>query len=179
MRERRPTAHGFDIELGWQDDDLPQPGNVPGGPRVILSAPLAAYLHATMHHPKNRTLPICTKVSRELARRAGVPDFHVLRMQWWAERQHDLCTLSSAEFRAMHGMSKSQVDGVRKKTQGRRKQKPGWYRDPDIARTILDSTQKEAATMLGVSTQAISMARVRLRREARQNAHHSQTVGSI
>ena len=163
MRERRPTPHGFDVELGWADDDLPEAGNVPGAPRVILTPPLADYLRMAMQHPKTVDLPICIKSARQLARRAGVPDYRTLRMRWWAARRDDLSHLPTAEFRTRHGMSKSRVDGVRKQVQGRSKRAPGWYREPKNRRVILAYPQKEAARRLGVSVQAVSAARWRLR----------------
>lgn len=93
--ELRPTAHGFDLALGWPEDM-----SGPGNPRVILTMPLIEYLTAT--RPRDVALPISRstikKLRNDLSLRWSWDD-------WWAARADDLGSMTLEAFCARHGCS--------------------------------------------------------------------------
>ncbi|MFA7585045.1 MAG: hypothetical protein WCY11_02455 [Novosphingobium sp.] len=96
VSEYRPTAHGFDIAVGWPVD-----ASGPGNPRVIMTAALAEYLQS-VERPRDIDLPISRTTIKRL--RADL----ALRFDWdawWTARADDLASITLAEFCARHHCS--------------------------------------------------------------------------
>ena len=70
VAEYRPTAHGFDLALGWPVD-MAGPGN----PRAIMTEALMDYLVATAR-PRDIDLPVSRSTINRLRRDIG------LRWDW-------------------------------------------------------------------------------------------------
>jgi len=68
VRERRPTAHGFDVLIGWPHGEARGRGG--RGVAVILTAELARYLSATRQ--RDIDLPIGLTASKRLRGALGV-----------------------------------------------------------------------------------------------------------
>lgn len=76
VRERRPTNHGFWVELGWPQG-VPR-GRGGHGVSTILTPPLAHYLRQT--RPRDIDLPIAHTTRARLRRELGaVWDYEA----WW------------------------------------------------------------------------------------------------
>lgn len=98
VRERRPTEHGFAVEIGWPRDA--KRGRGGRGVAVILTEPLARYLTDTRQ--RDIDLPIGLTAAKRLRAQLGVRwDWDA----WWAEREEDLRTLTLEQFAAKHGCS--------------------------------------------------------------------------
>lgn len=95
VSEYRPTAHGFDLGMGWPEDM-----SGPGNPRVIATLPLVEYLTAT--RLRDVDLPISRSVVKRL--RAEL-DLRWDWDAWWAERMDDLATMTLEDFARRHGCS--------------------------------------------------------------------------
>ena len=68
-RESRPTPHGWPVLLGWPAGL--QRGKGAGGPRVIVTRELAAYLKATRLAPGKIDLPLGRNAIKRLRKSAG------------------------------------------------------------------------------------------------------------
>lgn len=147
MREYRPTQHGFDIALGW-------PAGVPrgrGGPKVILTENLSAYLAAHRDHPKNIRLPIGRTALQRLRRILG-HHWQIDRAAWWEQRTDDLSDLTIEQFCAKHSVSAGAVVNARHALFGPTLRPAGWWRADDAAALILaDRPRVEIAADLGIS----------------------------
>lgn len=98
VRERRETAHGWSIEVGWPDDE--QRGRGGHGVAVILTQPLAQHLTDT--RPRDLRLPIGGSTVKRLRSELGLRwDWDA----WWRQRADDLRTLTLEQFAARHGCS--------------------------------------------------------------------------
>lgn len=102
VSERRPTNYGFAIYMGWP--------YIPNGPQkggraaLIVTAPLAAHLRATVQRPHFLPLPVGRKTLRRVRELIGV-DHRVwtdARIFWWVDRIDDLANLSVVKFARKH-----------------------------------------------------------------------------
>jgi len=98
VRERRPTAHGFDVLIGWPHGEARGRGG--RGVAVILTAELARYLSATRQ--RDIDLPIGLTASKRLRGALGVSWSWD---DWWAARQEDLLSMTLEAFCQRHGCS--------------------------------------------------------------------------
>ena len=98
VRESRPTAHGFDILIGWPQGEPRGKGG--RGVAVILTAELARYLSETRQ--RDIDLPIGLTAAKRLRRELGVSWSWDA---WWADRAEDLQAMTLADFCARHGCS--------------------------------------------------------------------------
>lgn len=98
VRERRPTGHGFDVLIGWPDDEPRGAGT--RGVAVILTADLAHYLTTTRQ--RDIQLPIGLTAAKRLRRELGV----VWSWDaWWDARRADLLSMTLEAFAVKHGCS--------------------------------------------------------------------------
>jgi hypothetical protein len=82
VREILPTAYGFEIYIGWPVALQRGPGA--GGPKVILTSPLAGHLEATRLTPGKHGLPIGKTVLRRLRAELEL-NYYSDRTEWWEE----------------------------------------------------------------------------------------------
>jgi len=98
VRERRPTAHSFDVLIGWPKDEPRGRGG--RGVAAIITAELAQYLLDT--RPRDVDLPLGGTTVKRMRRDLG------LRWSWddwWSDRTCDLQTMTLQEFCDKHGCS--------------------------------------------------------------------------
>lgn len=98
VRERRATAHGFEVLIGWPD--TVERGRGGGGVTVIITAELAQYLSAT--RLRDIDLPIARTTAKRLRAALGVGWSWD---DWWHGRRADLAALTLEAFCARHGCS--------------------------------------------------------------------------
>ncbi|MDL2268031.1 hypothetical protein LJC46_08620 [Desulfovibrio sp. OttesenSCG-928-G15] len=82
VRERRPTAHGFDVLLGWPVDRPRGPGG--GGPKAILTGEVADYLDSIRLSPKDAALPVGRNTIKRLRAEMGL-NWYVDNCCWWRD----------------------------------------------------------------------------------------------
>ena len=98
VRERRPTAHGWLLQIGWPQG-APR-GKGGRGVAVIVTQPLAEYLTKTRLRDYN--LPIARTTAKRLRRDLGISwDWNA----WWGARAHDLRSMTLEAFCQRHGCS--------------------------------------------------------------------------
>lgn len=98
VRERRPTAHGFDLLIGWPSGEPRGRGG--RGVATIPTAELAQYLQAT--RLRDVDLPIGLTAIKRLRAEIGVTWSWD---DWWAARAQDLRAMTLQEFCDRHGCS--------------------------------------------------------------------------
>lgn len=98
VRERRSTAHGWDILVGWPEGA--ERGRGGRGVAVIITAELAQYLSNTRR--RDMVLPISATAITRMRREIGV---QWSWDDWWQQRRADLATLTLEAFCARHGCS--------------------------------------------------------------------------
>jgi len=98
VRERRETAHGFDILVGWPQGEARGRGG--RGVATIITAELARYLTET--RLRDVDLPISLTAVKRLRREIGVSWSWD---DWWTARSEDLSTMTLEAFCAKHGCS--------------------------------------------------------------------------
>lgn len=98
VRETRPTAHGFDILIGWPQGEPRGRGG--RGVAAILSVELARYLAET--RPRDIDLPIGRTTFKRLRSELGLAWSWDA---WWADRVDDLLSMTLEAFCARHGCS--------------------------------------------------------------------------
>lgn len=158
VRERRPTAHGFDIALGWPSDQLRGRGQA-GGPRVILTEDLVIYLAAHRDRPKDIRLPIGRTALKRLRRILG-HHWQIDRAAWWESRTDDLSDLTIEQFCARHQVSAGAVVNARHALFGPALRPAGWWRKEEVAAILLsDRPRVEIADALGISVGSIGRLR--------------------
>lgn len=171
--ERRPTPYGFDIYMGW--DASPTAAYRGGKAAVIVTAPLAKHLRATVQRPHALPLPMGRKTLRRVRKEVGV-DHRVwidARINWWLDRIDDLGTLSAAKFVARHGkdpwsrqgtVSTTLVCKMRQLFLGDRARPRGWWKAPAVRALVRSKLRApEVAERLGVSEITIYRIRRQLR----------------
>lgn len=99
VRERRPTAHGFDILVGWPKGVTRGRGGS-GGPSVIATAELAHYLTET--RLRDVTLPIGPTLVKRLRAAIGISWSWD---DWWAAKADDLASMTLEAFCVRYGCS--------------------------------------------------------------------------
>lgn len=98
VREARPTAHGFDVLIGWPDG-APR-GRGGRGVATIITPALARYLTAT--RPRDVVLPIGATAVKRLRATLGLKWSYA---DWWTARKDDLRAMTLEAFCARHGCS--------------------------------------------------------------------------
>jgi len=175
VREYRPTAHGFDLALGWPSD-RPRGAGQAGGPRVILTENLVLYLTSMRHTPARIRLPIGRTAIKRLRRILG-HDWQIDRAAWWEERTDDLSDMTIEEFAARHGVSVGAVVNARHAVLGRVLRPAGWWRAPDVAALLLsDRPRADIAADLDISIGSLGRLRWMLRRSPNGATRTSDTA---
>jgi len=82
VREIRPTPHGFEVFIGWPVGL--QRGQGGGGPKIILTQPLAEHLLKTKLSPKDANLPISRNVLKRLRSELFL-NWRMDKNEWWEE----------------------------------------------------------------------------------------------
>lgn len=114
VREERPTEHGWPVLLGWPVEVARGQGG--GGPRVIITPELAAYLDAMRLTPAAVHLPLGRTALKRLRAALGV-GWREANAAWWAARCLDT-TATIEDFRAVHGKSAGAVSNHRRNKEG-------------------------------------------------------------
>lgn len=158
VREYRPTAHGFDIAMGWPANEERGTGKA-GGPRAILTRSLVIYLAAHRDRPKNIRLPIGRTTLQRLRRILG-HHWQIDRAAWWEARTEDLSDLTIEQFCARHNVSAGAVVTARHALFGPKLRPAGWWRNDEVAAIILSNRPRaEIADALGISVGSIGRLR--------------------
>lgn len=162
VRERRPTQHGFDVLLGWPQG-LPRGRAGGGGPRVIVTSELAAYVDSVAGTRAPVILPIGTTAIKRLRRLRGL-NGSADRAKWWEDRLLDLADLTIARFSARHAVSTGAVSQARQALFGTRLRPAGWWRTPEHVEVLLqDAPSAAIADELDISASAVRRLRSALR----------------
>ncbi len=162
IREARPTELGFDVLFGWPDEERRGRGGA-GGPRVIVSAPLAAYMETIRSAPGAHRLPIGNTSVRRIRRLLG-HHRQIDRAAWWEERADDLCDLTITEFAAKHAVSVGAVVNARHALLGPTLRPARWWRAEDIAALLLRGAPiSSIADDLDLSAGSVRRLRAKLR----------------
>ena len=82
VRELRPTPHGWPVLLGWPAGL--QRGKGTGGPRVIITRELAAYLQNTRLAPGKIDLPLSRNAIKRLRKSLGL-NWREDNNAWWED----------------------------------------------------------------------------------------------
>lgn len=135
VREYRDTDHGFAVALGWPSGAQRGAGGA-GGPRIIVTRPLAEYLTSLRQTPRMIRLPIGRTAIKRLRRLLG-HHWQIDRAAWWDDRVTDLADMTIEQFCAAHDVSAGAVVNARHALFGRTLRPAGWWRDPDIASILL------------------------------------------
>ena len=158
VREKRRTDFGWSVLFGWP---IGHRGYGCGGPRVIITEPLADYLRATRH--RDVRLPIGRTTLRRLRRVLGLHWWDD-RRAWWESRTDELASLTGAEFAQKYGLSEAQVSNVHASVFGRRVRHNGWWRQGEAADLLAgDSPRAYVADRLGISIGSVGRLRWVLR----------------
>ncbi|WP_428031471.1 hypothetical protein [Ancylobacter sp.] len=177
VRERRATAHGFSVAIGWPHG-LPRGKAGTGGPRVIVTPDLAAHLQAVSDRPGAHGLPIGNTAVKRLRRLLGL-DWRDDRAAWWAARADDLADLTVEEFGRRHGASAGAIINARHALFGPTSRPAGWWRAPDVQELILaDRPRALIAENLGLSVGAIGRLRYVLRARVTDQNSETSAAGS-
>lgn len=163
VHERRPTAHGFTVELGWLDGNVPGPGVLSGRARVILTPALADYLRQTAFPAVDLPLSLATVPHLRVALGA---DKHSQYRQRWQAREADIDYLSVREFAQRHGVSLAATYThftANRDRRGRRNRPAGWWRQPEVAAQLLSLPASVAAQRFGIQPATVSCYRRKLR----------------
>jgi hypothetical protein len=164
VREIRPTAHGFDLYIGWPAG---QRGPGHGGPRAIPTRELYEYWDARRLERDGSIydLPLGHSAIKRLRALLGL-NLYRESEQWWLDRLDDLLALTGAEFARRHGVHQTSVSVAHAAIFGKRLRAPGWWRNPP-ARGLLAGNLPRAyvADRLGISIGSVGRLRWILRRE--------------
>ena len=135
-----------------------------GGKRVIPTAKLRDYIHAHnkrgMGESLKATLPIGKNAIVRLKKLFGFD-----QELWWREREHDLATMTGAEFAKKHNTLESSASINRQKLLGIHRERPfGWWREQP-ARDILlsDLPRAVVADKLDIAVSIVGQLRWFLR----------------
>lgn len=162
VREARPTDHGFDVLLGWPIG-IPRGKGGSGGPRLIVTPELAAYMESRRYPARGVHLPIARTTIKRLRGILG-HQWYVDHTEWWAERADELADTPAELFAKRHNVAAHQVVGARLALFGPRLRPNGWWRAPDVAAILLqDSPASIAAEQLGISVSSVRRLRAALR----------------
>jgi hypothetical protein len=163
VHERRPTTHGFTVELGWLDGNVPGPGVRSGRARVIPTPDLADYLRQTPFRTVN--LPLSPATVSHLRVALGTDKRSQYRQRWQA-READIDYLSVREFAQQHGVSLAATYThftASDDRRGRRNRPAGWWRHPEVAVQLLSLPCSEAAQRFGIQPATVGCYRRKLR----------------
>ncbi len=173
VRERRPTEYGWDICLGWPKGVVRGKGGA-GGPRVILTHNLVAYLDEQKAATSRINLPIGITAIKRLKRLLGF-NWSQDRAKWWEDRSDDLASLTMAQFAERHGVSIGAVATARQAMFGNTLRPAGWWLENEILLMLIGELPRAlVAERLDVSLGSVG----RLRHVARK-AVNGRRVGSL
>lgn len=133
VREERQTPHGWPVLLGWPNGIERGKGRA-GGPRVIITAELAAYLNAQVT-PSKMNLPIGKTAIKRICRVLGV-SWRDARSAWWDEREGDLLRLTIDQFASLHGVSVGAVSEQHTRRFGPKVRCAYWWAEPSVVQAI-------------------------------------------
>lgn len=158
VREMRPTDHGFPVCFGWPKG-IARGRSGSGGPKVIVTTPLAAHLEKHRLEPGKLALPIGNTAIKRLRRLMG--HYHPIdRAAWWQERIGDLAEYTTEQFAETHGVSVGAIVMARQAFFGPRQRAAGWWRTPATVH-ILTSRQPTAEIAVELGLSVISVRRLR------------------
>jgi len=167
VREARPTAHGFEVLLGWPAGAR---GKGYGGPRVIPTRPLVDYLERHRRDAAVWQLPIGRGAIKRLRRLLGHNRYSDADA-WWQARLDDLSTMTIEEFASRHNRKHSAVERAMLAYVGKRCRDAGWYRVPGVREILVgDLPRAHVAYLLHISVGAVGRLRWMLRQEDRADA---------
>jgi DNA-binding CsgD family transcriptional regulator len=173
VRERRPTEYGWDICLGWPQGVVRGKGGA-GGPRVILTRELVAYLECQKATTKRVDLPIGVTAIKRLRRLLGF-NWCLDRAQWWEDRADDLVSLTVSRFAEKHDVSIGAVADARRAMFGNTLRPAGWWLENEILLMLVGSLPRPlVAERLDLSLGSVG----RLRHVVRK-AINGRRVGSL
>jgi hypothetical protein len=169
VRESRPTAHGFDILIGWPEGLR---GKGFGGPRAIATPQLLAYmeLHSLDRDGSIYDLPVGRTTVRRLRRLMGM-NYYEASYDWWIERMPDLALMDGVEFARLHGVHGAAVSIWRKELLGeKRLRDPFWWKE-DPAKSLLLSGYPSAyiADRLEIAASTVRVLRRKLKEATNDN----------
>ncbi|MEI8371849.1 MAG: hypothetical protein WCJ35_03335 [Planctomycetota bacterium] len=125
LRERRPTAYGWSVCLGWPHGQ-PRGRGGTGGPSIIVTRELLGYLESVRETPGTYDLPIGRTAIKRLRRLLGM-DWFAENEAWWQERIEELSTMTLQKFAEKYGLSEGAVDLWRLRFFGRQLRPEGWW----------------------------------------------------
>lgn len=154
VRERRSTEHGFDVLLGWPVGQ-PRGKGAAGGPRVIVTAELAAHMGRIRATPSGHGLPLGNTAITRIRRLLGHHRY-IDRAAWWERRAADLIDLTIEQFAERHAVSIGAVVNARHALMGPSLRPAGWWRAPDVSAVLLsDAPTSDTAEVLGISAGSV------------------------
>jgi hypothetical protein len=151
VREQRPTPHSFLLALGWPEGE-PRGRGGTGGPRIILTPELVAYLQTT--RVRDVDLPVSGTAIKRLRRELGL-HWRFENARWWVEHKGDLKKLTAREFAHKYSVGVSAAAVQRIKRVGARLHPAGWWREPEVTHDLLELPTREAAEKYGISESGV------------------------
>lgn len=150
VREERKTDHGWPLCLGWPLG-VERGQGAAGGPRVIVTAELAAHFERHRRAPQGLALPIGNTAIKRIRRLLG-HHRQIDAASWWEERISDLADLTIQAFAAQHDCSVGAVVHARHALFGPKLRPAGWWRAPDVAALLISPLPTvEIADRLGIA----------------------------
>lgn len=126
------TAHSWGVYKGWPHGWPRGRGGV-GGPRWIVTEPLAEYLEAT--RVKDIDLPIGTTPVKRMRQWIGL-HWQDERKSWWENHIVELASISNAEFARRYDVLESSVSVFRAKLIGKKQRENDWWRKGEPAELL-------------------------------------------
>jgi len=163
VREERDTPHGWPVCLGWPTG-MPR-GRGSGGPRVVITTPLAEHFERHRMAPGGLSLPIGSTAIKRIRRLLG---HHraIDAAAWWEDRAADLAELTIEQFARRHGRSVGAIVNARHALFGPRLRPAEWWRSPDVISMLLANRPSAAvADDLGISAGSVRRLRMLIRGE--------------
>jgi hypothetical protein len=156
------TRHDWSVYLGWPHGCQRGRGGC-GGPRWILTRPLARYLERT--RMRDIELPLGTSTARKMRHWLGL-HWRDERAAWWESKTEEILAMTGSEFARKYALSDAIVSVNTVKLVGRRIREPNWWRASKAAKMLTsDLPRAYVADVLGISVGSVGRLRFVLRRE--------------